>query len=404
MPDWPEPCPVRVQITTSAAGAATSFHFAQGRVEQQHMNLEGPLDQVLADCLPHEVAHTVLAHHFLRPVPRWADEGAAVCSESAAVRDRHQRRLWAILDEGRRLPLHRLLALREFPTDVMVLYVQGYSLTEFLVQSGGRAKFLAFVDQGDRGSWTEAVREHYGYKTLEDLEEAWLRRVRKDRQEDKDDRSSERQVAPLAPPAETKPAEPARPKGELPTGAAPVQALARLGKGGRLSVWKSGPCYYEPQTKYSYRGKPVTTYVLRSVLAEEVYDLDNVKAYDTEGKRVERVKLTLLLQEETLVLVSADGRPVDPLHLRLVKEGTLVLVLPMPTSVPPVAVPTVPPPAPAIVPPLPPPPVGIPSAPTLPLRAPAVVPGMPTPPPAVGVPAGPAAPPPAPAVPPGDDE
>ncbi len=353
LPIWPEPCPVHVKITETGSGGATSFAFRpDGTVQEQRMNLEGPLDKVLADCLPHEVAHTILAHHFGRPVPRWADEGAAVSSESAASRDQHQRRLWDILDTGRRLPLHRLLAVREFPRDVMVLYLQGYSLTEFLVESGGRSKFLAFVAQGDRDGWKEAVKEHYGYKTIDDLEDAWLRRVRKDRQEEKEDRTAEGR-GEVGPPPETKPAEPARPKGELPTGAAPMQALVRLGKGGRLSVWKSGPCYYEPQTTYTDRGQAVTTYVPRSVWAEEIFDVEDVKVYDAAGKRVEKAKLARLLKEETLVLVSADGQPVDPLQLRLVKEGTLVFVLPMPTPPPAVGVPAaspVPAPVPAIAP------------------------------------------------------
>ncbi len=45
------------------------------------MNIEGPLDRLLSSVLPHEITHTVFAHYFRTPVPRWADEGGSVLSE-----------------------------------------------------------------------------------------------------------------------------------------------------------------------------------------------------------------------------------------------------------------------------------------------------------------------------------
>jgi hypothetical protein len=97
---------------------------------------------------------------------------------------------------------------------------------------------------------------------------------------------------------------------------------------------------------YTDRGKTaVKRYFLRTLLAEERYDIEDVKVFRVfggEGKLVEKTKLSPLLKEETLVLVSANGRPVDPLHLRLVKEGTLIFVLPVPTA-PPAVVPAAPP-------------------------------------------------------------
>src|SRR5438105_1516135 len=79
MPPWSEPCPLRVSVTTGGAGGATSFNFMGGQVWQT-MHIEGPLDRLIASVLPHEITHTVFAHHFRRPVPRWADEGGSVLS------------------------------------------------------------------------------------------------------------------------------------------------------------------------------------------------------------------------------------------------------------------------------------------------------------------------------------
>jgi hypothetical protein len=88
MPPWSEPCPVRVTVTKSGAGGATSFNFMGGQVWQT-MHIEGPLDRLIASVLPHEVTHTVFAHYFRRPVPRWADEGGSVLSEDDIERGRH---------------------------------------------------------------------------------------------------------------------------------------------------------------------------------------------------------------------------------------------------------------------------------------------------------------------------
>jgi hypothetical protein len=59
-----------------------------------------------------------------------------------------------------------------------------------------------------------------------------------------------------------------------------------------------------------------------------VYDFNLVKVHDTKGRAVDADKLRTRLRRETLALISADGRPVDPRHLRLYKEDTLVFLLP----------------------------------------------------------------------------
>ncbi len=372
--DWPKPCVVHVKITAQGSGGATSFSMSSADLVDMQMSLEGPLDAILADCLPHEVTHTILIHWLGRSVPRWADEGVAISSESIASRDKHRRMLWTILDEGRRLPLRRLLELREFPQDVMVLYVQGYSLTEFLVGSGGRSQFLKFVAEGDRDGWQEAAREHYGYDTLEDLEKAWLRHVRQDRQKEMDNRAAEARpaVPPLAPAYEPKDSVRVsrRPRGRLPDGPPPTQALVALDKDGRLLMWSQNMSY--SAARYEYPGRqPFTTYIPVYRMTATRHDLDAVQVYDTKGKTVDPKDLSRLLKGEIPALVSADGRPVDPLHLRLVKEGTLVFVLPLPTpadaadAAPPATRPILPP---AVVAP-PPPAEG-----AVPIRPPTTVP------------------------------
>jgi RNA polymerase sigma factor (sigma-70 family) len=323
MPAWDKPCPVRVRLTEQGTGAGTSFQFDDGTVISQNMVLEGNLNAILSDALPHEMTHVILAHWSGRPVPRWADEGAALQAESKESRARHAQAVLTILNEKRALPLRRLLPLREYPPDVMLLYAEGYSLTDFLVSKGGRAKFLEFVKQGDRDSWARSAKAHYGYDTLDDLEQAWLVHARKTPRSPVKVGGGPASWSSLS-------RHDKKPASKLPNGLAPVQALVEL-RGNRLAVWQK-VISYKPVTRYlPDRRSSVTSYEQTVELLTVDYPLKEVKVYDTRGNEVQPEKLSGLLKGEVYVLVSADGKPVDPLFLRLVKEGTLVFILPAPS-------------------------------------------------------------------------
>ena len=176
MPTWGQPCPLKVTVTYGGSGGATSFAFDRGSILSIDMHIEGTLERLVSSVLPHEVTHTVFAYHFRQPVPRWADEGGSVLSEDDLERARHDKLVRDILNSQRRaIPLRRLFALTEYPPDVMVLYAEGYSVTNFLVSRSNRAAFLNFVADGLRQGWDVAVKSHYGFANVEELERAWVR-------------------------------------------------------------------------------------------------------------------------------------------------------------------------------------------------------------------------------------
>jgi hypothetical protein len=183
MPNWPEPCPLRVKVTMGGAGGSTSFAFDQGYGRVLEMNIEGTLERVLNSVLPHEITHTVFAYYFGRPVPRWADEGGSVLSEDDLERGRHDQLVRQILNQRQEIPLRRLFVLTEYPHNLMALYAEGYSVSNFLVASSNRPAFLRFVAHGMQYGWDSAVRTHYGYSTVDELEKAWLSYLRNTRQQ-----------------------------------------------------------------------------------------------------------------------------------------------------------------------------------------------------------------------------
>lgn len=194
MPPWPERCPLRVRVELGSAGGATTFSFhPRGGVASQQMEIRGEVRQLLHSVLPHEITHTVFAHYFGRPVPRWADEGGSVLSENEEERFQHDIRCREILNAGRAYVLRTLFRMTEYPRDMVVVYAQGYSVTAFLVERGGggqagRMRFLQFLSIGMQGSdpryhgtlesWNEAVRRIYGFESVDALEKAWLDSLR----------------------------------------------------------------------------------------------------------------------------------------------------------------------------------------------------------------------------------
>jgi RNA polymerase sigma factor (sigma-70 family) len=189
--DWPEPCPIRVKLTVAGSDGVTAFAFDNGKVVQQSMSLEGSLERMLNVQLPHEMTHVVLAHHFGTPIPRWADEGAAILSSAEVERRHYGKQLQKVLSEPDRLiPLRRLFPRMDFSTDLMALYAEGCSVTRFLVEAKDRKTFLKFIAAGQKNglrnlvqgfdelaSWEEAVEQYYGYASVDALEEAWLKSV-----------------------------------------------------------------------------------------------------------------------------------------------------------------------------------------------------------------------------------
>lgn len=173
LPDWTTPCPIRVKLTRGEAGGLTSFGFHKGKVSDQSMTVEGRLDRILASSLPHEVTHTIFAAYFGAPMPRWADEGASLLSEDVVEHNRHDQIVNALIGRRGQLSLDRLFTVEEYPEDLMSFYGQGYSISRFLVEIGGRPRFLAFVKDGSKTSWDAAARAHYGLAGTRELDRAW---------------------------------------------------------------------------------------------------------------------------------------------------------------------------------------------------------------------------------------
>lgn len=180
LPRWSRPCPVKAQVAPHlGAGGATSFVFDAGEVFGWTMTIQGSEERILDSVLPHEITHTIFATHFRRPLPRWADEGACTTVEHPVERARQHRLLIEHLTTGRGIAFPQMFAMREYPADVLPLYSQGYSLARYLIERGGRHRYVAFVGDGLASEdWTGALNRHYGVPGIAQLQHTWLDWVR----------------------------------------------------------------------------------------------------------------------------------------------------------------------------------------------------------------------------------
>jgi hypothetical protein len=176
LPKWYRPCPITVNVGQIGAGGATTFRFAQGQVFDWRMNVQGTEERILDSVIPHEVSHTVFASHFRRALPRWADEGAATLAEHESEQHKQMLHLRQVWNTSHKIPLGSLLSMEDYPTDmrdVLTLYAQGYSLADFLVQKGGRAKYLQLLEVAEKKDWETALRELYGIEGVKSLDSSW---------------------------------------------------------------------------------------------------------------------------------------------------------------------------------------------------------------------------------------
>lgn len=180
---WSKRCPIKADVSSKlGAGGATSFLFDQGEVYGWDMNIQGSRERILDSVLPHEITHTIFASHFRCPLPRWADEGACTSVEHPDEVAKHERMLIEFLRTRRALPFSQMMTMKEYPKDIMPLYAQGHSVVDYLMQRKGKRTFLSFLSDGmQTEKWSEALRQHYGYKNLLTLQNDWLDWIKKGR-------------------------------------------------------------------------------------------------------------------------------------------------------------------------------------------------------------------------------
>jgi RNA polymerase sigma factor (sigma-70 family) len=120
---------------------------------------------------------------------------------------------------------------------------------------------------------------------------------------------------------------------DLPVGTPLTQVRARVDKNGKLiikTMIRSGARH--PLGAMFGGGADAIPEPEVTTIQIQRLDLADVQVVDVKGKKVEESELIKLLKKETVAMASLHGEPIDPLHLRVLKEGTLVFALPAPRA------------------------------------------------------------------------
>src|SRR5262245_7606047 len=314
LPRWDPPWPMKITLSQGAGGSST-FDFdskaTKGRIEVQ-----GELDRLLADVVPHEITHCVLADFFGVPIPRWADEGMAILSESDEERNRHQALAKEAVGKGDLIQTKALFQAKEYPTrSISIFFAQGYWVTKVLVDRKDRPTLVAFLKDGMKDGWEPAAKTHYGYASLAELEADYTKKLG---------------AAPVKAAAAT-------PR------AAPQFATASADADGRITINLPG-ALYQPVTAYLKRegtivkdGKkesreyyePVTCNRHFDKVTPTTFPAIELSATTADGKAVTSKALVAALKDRPVaVVLTTDRAGIDKTFAAILKPDTLILILP----------------------------------------------------------------------------
>ncbi len=307
--DWETPVRINALVSKMGSSSATTFHFDKASFTAE-MRVEGELDRLLADLVPHEVTHCLLAGAFGGPVPRWADEGIALMSESTEELDRHAVSFRRSIETNTQMPIQTVLEAREYPKDVAGFYQYSLALARFLVERKDRRTLIEFVAYGmDSKRWEEAAKKHYDFASLAELDDALRKHVPKS--------------------APTKIGE-----------GVPAFAMASLSKDGQFisieQVWSSVSAVhqYEYKTEVSSgQAYQVPVLVTRHVDSNQSFAVTmpraNVRGTTVDGKPILEADLNAALKDKPIPVVLIRGsKGLNPAFAKLLQPQTIVLILP----------------------------------------------------------------------------
>jgi hypothetical protein len=146
------------------------------RVVMRQLHLRLDFAGMMTQTLPHETTHVVLAGMFgPKPIPRWADEGMAVLSETREEISRHVRNLPDHRQAGQLFKLTDLLALSDWPEPhrVGAFYAESVSLVDYLCGLQDQQTFAKFLKEGLNGGMDAALKKYYGINGSGELETRW---------------------------------------------------------------------------------------------------------------------------------------------------------------------------------------------------------------------------------------
>jgi hypothetical protein len=189
-PAWDAKCVVALHPTAADYARATgkpaggtghaTVTLTNGRAADRRIDLRADDAGAVANALPRELTHVVLADLFPdSPPPKWAEEGMAVLAGSPDEVARFAAALPVYAQRGELFPVATLLDLKDVPTEKAGgFYCESVSVVDYLVRLNGPRGFTIFLRDVPRYGQAAALKRNYwnhGIDGPQQLEAAWKR-------------------------------------------------------------------------------------------------------------------------------------------------------------------------------------------------------------------------------------
>jgi hypothetical protein len=188
--EWTPRCEIVVHATAEEYALATkqlaegtgyaAVKLAEGKVLERRIDLRADDESLLANALPRELTHVVLADLFpYTPPPKWAEEGMAVLAASPEEVGRYSRTAISCARDGKLFTVATLLDMKDWPAAEKItgFCCGSVSLAEYMVKLKGEKHFTTFLRDCQRYGSTNALKRQYDIDSPKTLQDAWLKAV-----------------------------------------------------------------------------------------------------------------------------------------------------------------------------------------------------------------------------------
>ncbi len=184
---WQPKCQIVIHATASDYAKATgkpaaltghaTVTLTNGRATGRRIDLRADDTAMVANALPRELTHVVLADLFAdKSPPKWAQQGMAILAGSPEEIERFTRTLPRCARDGELRSLAAFFELKSFPNDKITgYYCQCVSVTEYLIKLRGERNFKIFLGDAQRYGVSQALKRQYNIDSPAALEGAWKR-------------------------------------------------------------------------------------------------------------------------------------------------------------------------------------------------------------------------------------
>lgn len=159
-------------------GGPVAGYTAYARPDVAEIVLYMTFEESRGGALDHELTHAFFFYYLDDYFDLLFNEGVAQNSETAN-RARLRGEVYRRFARGETTSLARLYGRNEYDPELL-LYVQGFSVVDYLIGRGGSRWFAAFLDELTNGNvgLDDALRRFYDCESLDALEREWREYVR----------------------------------------------------------------------------------------------------------------------------------------------------------------------------------------------------------------------------------